>query len=416
MTRHHETNAAFLRWVRQRILRMVSSGVRDFATLAQAVGSIHPRIMYSELRHLTRLEGKARPELAALLSTVHQQPSFDSREKTEQRLPICHPLDYDWRFTGNTITYLFGKCLEMSQDNAPLLLLGCPSVAMHLVDRPISHPVVVIDNNEACLRVIREALPGATCLSHDLLNIPTLSHVNAAVTLLDPPWYTKHMSSFLYAASLATRLHGVVLTSLPPRGTRPGVQHEVQQLLETAETFGLRLTAIHFGVLQYVTPLFELNSLMAAGIRAVPMDWRIADLAILTRDRTPFIQPPPADSVALEWAEISIGPVRLRIKRQNASSGSASKLVSLLKGDICPSGRSAAIRQKADLWTSGNRVFSCHGHAELVETLQAMRASDQMKTGSSSGPSGACSSTLYDQLRNLVAVEYSEHSRYLNIA
>ena len=88
--------------------------------------------------------------------------------------------------------------------------------------------------------------------------------------VVDPPWYSRETRAFLLTAIRNASPGSKVLLSVPPVGTRPGVEHEWQELLIWAGGVGLRLLAYETEILPYISPLFEKNALRAAGVELIP--------------------------------------------------------------------------------------------------------------------------------------------------
>jgi len=154
-----------------------------------------------------------------------------------------------------------------------------------------------------------------------------------------------------------------VLVSSPPVGTRPGVQHEWQELVTWAAGVGLRLLAYETGMLPYVSPLFERNALRAAGVESYPEQWRRGDLATFewvgaSGESEPLVPAPAAE----EWSEVIFGRVRFRFRTAQHTDWKKPLLKEIMRGNVLPSvsrrdNRLASIAA----WTSGNRVFGCEG-------------------------------------------------------
>jgi hypothetical protein len=104
------------------------------------------------------------------------------------------------------------------------------------------------------------------------------------------------------------------------------------------------------------------------------MDWRRGDLAIFLNSYQNNIPRPvvssPDDS---KWAEESLFSVRIRIRNDLSVGFSDPTLRSIVPGDILPSVSSRDERRTlVDVWTSGNRVFTCKGRGILRQIISAL--------------------------------------------
>ncbi len=106
-----------------------------------------------------------------------------------------------------------------------------------------------------------------------------------------------------------------MLSSLPSRGTRPGVMRERSELLDWAKGIGIKLVRVEEAALRYITPPFERNALRAANIASVPADWRTGDLAVFVCAEDMATERPVYQSSVSTWEEESIGRVRIKHSR-----------------------------------------------------------------------------------------------------
>src|SRR5262249_50687568 len=81
-----------------------------------------------------------------------------------------------------------------------------------------------------------------------------------------------------------------------------------------------------------------------------------------------------------EWAEETVLGMRVRVRHQEqpAPGFQDPSISSILAGDILPSvSRRDERRRLAGVWTSGNRVFACHGRNTLRLILKSLSAGRQ---------------------------------------
>jgi hypothetical protein len=325
-------------------------------------------------------------------------------------LPVPHPLDYDWRFSSAALERLVAECDERSNGDR-IALIGAPTLFWALLQRR-NLPAFLLDANR---RVI-DALNLCDGYGAQVCDVGTdpLPVAAASVAVLDPPWYRDHEELFLWAASRLVLPGGTVLISLPAEGTRPGVAEENQAALARARDWGLEVAWRDPGALSYLSPPFEQNALMAAGIQALPLVWRRGDLVALTAAH-PSTAGPPSAVPGCSWDEVAVGRVRFRIRDADeplASRGSP-ELLQLVPGDVLDTvSRRDPRRDLVMVWTSGNRVFGCadpHRLRRLLESI-ALAADGRVMPSLKLGRAAEEPATrrTVDQLLSLIATETTE--------
>jgi hypothetical protein len=209
-------------------------------------------------------------------------------------------------------------------------------------------------------RAVSRTFPDANVACLDLISGREVARTNSAgVVVADPPWYPEHMAAFLWAAARLCRPAGHILVSLPSIWTRPGLEAEVAKLLALAGGWGLRLVRWESATLTYLSPPFEQNAHRAAGLPAVPLDWRRGDMAVLTPVSEVHASRPGQPFQRDEWEEIAIGSTRIKLRVRAEKGFSDPALLPIIPGDILPTvSRRDTRRRHADVWTSGNRIFT----------------------------------------------------------
>jgi hypothetical protein len=330
-------------WVRVAFAR----GVRSFPDLVAVLPGAYPA-------DVARVIDRLKDELPFAWSDGHA-PAL-RRASTSAGWPVEHPLDFDWRFTPEAARLLLDRC----GTDLTAAFLGAPSLAREAAERSRRGAVRLFDRNPSVAAAARKASPGITVTCVDLLWDEPVDPGDAAVSVADPPWYPEHTAAFLWAAARLTRVGGIVLLSLPPEGTRPGISAEREAILATATSFGLKLVSLEPGVLAYRMPPFERNALVAAGVAPVSADWRHGDLASFTVVGKSGVPRPPAPGEPDGWDEESVGSVRIKCRKCPVSEFRDPTLSHLVPGDMLTSvSRRHPARAAVDVWTSGNRVFRC---------------------------------------------------------
>ena len=291
-------------------------------------------------------------------------------------LPVPHPLDYDWRFTGATAGRLLESLVEMSGPTNSAALLGAPSVYRlaereRLVDR-----LILLDKNRSMANSEAGPLSGGKVYCCNLMHgAPSIPPVHAV--LADPPWYVDEAVGFLRTASQISAKGATILLSFAPEGMRPGIPDERKRIIGEARSFGLSFFAIDHLALSYATPFFEYNSLRASGFQRVAAAWRRGDLLSFRKTASPYVLQNSVNADEMTWEEVSINGVRFRVRHGNMVDFADPRLKKLVEGDILPTvSRRGARRKQVEVWTTGNRVYSCDGSNVLTAILHAMQASE----------------------------------------
>jgi hypothetical protein len=246
--------------------------------------------------------------------------------------------------------------------------------------------------------------PYRSVLRRDLFtdDVPNLG---ASVVVADPPWYDDHIAAFLWAAAQCSREGSTVLVSLPGKGTRPGIGAERKLFRANASTHSLNVSRMLPGHLPYLSPPFEVNALAASGWEGLPPDWRRGDLAILRASGYPGIRPVRVHKEP-GWDESSLGWVRIRVRRSSRDQGVDPSLHSLVDGDVLNDvSRRHPLRERPNVWTSGNRVFLCPSPRLLVTVL------DALATGSD--PSGEVASSIGRELTRVEGLSVTKSVRQM---
>jgi hypothetical protein len=297
------------------------------------------------------------------------------RSETARELPtlrpIPHPLDFYWPHDDASIDLLVGMIAERTSSGDPVAHLGTPNVFSAAVSRLQDRRHVLFDRSASRTDALR-ASRRSDVVRVDLL-AGTVPPLQAAVALVDPPWYSAPMRGFLWSAAQVLRPGGEVFASLPPAGTRPSARLELHDILCWAADGGLAVVERHERGVRYRSPPFERASQRAAGLSGVPDDWRCGELVVLRLDR-PFAQPRPAlplDPDDAPWMEFLIDeiPVWVRDRHDGGDGPRAPLLAPLVEGDVLPSvSNRDPVRRQADIWTSRNRVWA----SSSTRTLQAI--------------------------------------------
>jgi hypothetical protein len=347
------------------IERAVAARPLDFCDLLRVLPGVDPGFVRSRV--------ESSPRLLELVRWPHLP---EVAEGSDPRLPVPHPLDFDWRFQPATIEDLANS---LAQQDFRITLIGTPALWLSLLDRGRRDRVMLLDANPLLEKTAIDHGARSTVRLVDVLSDKIPKRISDVV-VADPPWYPEAIAGFIWVGSSLLRHGGQLWLSAPPVGTRPGIKIERKRLLEFARKAGLTLSAENNGGLTYSTPPFERAALRAAGLaRYVPRDWRRGDLLVF--QRTSGILTPRPIVRERRWSERVIKGVRIRIDDAGEAKSRDPRLISLLECDVLPSvSRRDERRCLVRVWTSGNRIFGCEAPVRLLEIIDTIISGRSSKT------------------------------------
>ncbi len=405
------------------VLNSIDSGMLDFSDLLISLPSIYPGTV---LRSIDRLAsaGNIRNQISQKIKESACSWKDQGRTRlisiTESlsRLPVPHPLDYEWRFGREAISHILDRGLNLTRPEDVIVLFGVPSVFWEAIREGYPRRLILFETNRSMTEFFSgQNLHGGTVIPCDLM-ADDLPRISANLVISDPPWYEECVKSFLWSATLVCCQGGFMLLSTPPIGTRPGISREWKETVGWAENLGFALIEVIEGILPYVSPPFERNALKAEGLRRVPKGWRRGNLAVFERKCCPEIPRPRGCLTEQGWIDETIQGIRFRLRRQdNASCFSDPCLEKIVDGDILASvSRLDARRASVDIWTSGNRIFKCRNTwaAQLIMKAIADGGSpDEKIVGTLGRPLTDDESVMVhiaeNQLRSIVQSEQAEY-------
>ena len=277
--------------------------------------------------------------------------------KEKDRRAPPHPLDFDWRFSPVTTKDLHEMCLALSQEGDEIVMLGTPTLFSRFARNHSRRLVTLADINDCQLG---KPMPEGYRSLHVDLRYCALDSHHARLSIVDPPWYLDYTLPFLWHASNSIEIGGVVLMTKPKEGTRVGIEDEWKAICNFAGKVGLAFSTVESLEVRYETPYFEANALKASGLTNIPTDWRSAELAVFRKTNSKLASF-PSSQIENSWTDVGYG---VRVKLQDWKPGDFTNpyLETIVPGGILPTvSRRAPERKLADVWTAGNRIFSCGG-------------------------------------------------------
>lgn len=329
--------------------------------------------------------------------------------------PVAHPLEYDWRFTPETAAWLIERLVRETREDDTIGYLGAPVAFARAARELLRRQHVLLDRSA---RWEHPTSDRCRIIPVDLLRDP-LPALEIDAALLDPPWYPEYHDAFLWAAASLLRTGGVALVSVPPLATRPGVGPERAEILRNAVQAGLLLENEHALALRYATPPFERAAFAAAGIHAVPEDWRRGDVLSLRKMAVDPVARPALPSKTPEWAFVEIDEVPLALRESNVGAETIGPSLfepAVPGATLATVSRRDSARANAVLWSSRNRVYRSSAPAALSAVVRSFAVGAEAApavTRELGRPLGADEqesvATAANQLRDLIRTEREEH-------
>ena len=336
-------------WLREQLI----GNSANFHKAINNLPGVYPTAALASLKRLYN-EGYVPSETYKTLEfqATKQQNTFEINPV----FPLPHPINFEWRFTKqSSLNVLNIIQAYRGDDDLPIMYFGTPGVAFEALRQRNVEPAIFIGEDNAVTELLAKR--------NDERNQPMqiqrcgdqLKPGCASTVVMDPPWYMDFIKPMLVAATQTLRMNGFIQFSMPPVGTGRSAYTQRQQIFEIADNLGLDVVKVRRAFLRYETPFFEANALRASGLSAYP-DWRCGDLVTFVKRRANTICIDTRSLNAPVWREAVIGRMRLYIA-QASNTGEAS-LQSIVQNDILPSvSRKHPLRSKANVWTSGNRMF-----------------------------------------------------------
>jgi len=276
--------------------------------------------------------------------------------------PHSHPLDFDWRFTRETV----GRLVRMTATAERTLVVGAPSIAAELLK--IGRTFESIDRQPPYMPV-----PACRWHSLDLRYDPvsTLNLGSFSAAILDPPWYPEDTQSWVSQIIPLVKEGGVLLVSVWPSDVRDAAGRERLDFAREAKKFGQ--VDIEENALRYLTPLFERSALMAKG-QNVPAQWRQGALATIVVSGSG----PKAAALRLKpdtiWERFVFDDHQVALRRTPELVAGEPGLQRIFEaGWILPDvSRRNPLRTDIDLWTSNNSVARITGVRSFLDALIAV--------------------------------------------
>ena len=358
------TTDSFRDELRIRVRNLTASSSLSFRELVVAMEGAYPTDVQDAL-HSLQAEDVAVGGLRSDADSAETRTRLRS-EADVVTLPEPHPLDYDWRFTEESLNSLAATIAETGAKR--VAILGAPTVFLRLARADVD--VTLYDNNVHLVEELRSR-QFSKAVHCDLF---TTRFEDPAFDLVvaDPPWYPEHYTSFIRRAGELIKPGGSLLLSVLPRLTRPSASRDRMEILRDAEAHGFDLVAIHPSYLTYRSPPFEQSSLHAEGIRLE--DWRRGDLFTFIRSTRPCCAGKEIYEFedASLWQSFSVGRTIVRIRHRESDDREVTFRAVSPTGDVHlhSVSRRAPFRKTIDVWSSRNLALRLSRPDYLCDILR----------------------------------------------
>ncbi len=398
--------------------RALAEGIDSYAELLRSLPGVDPVLLAPVLDALasdTLIGHSARQVIDESGAASNEAPGATER-------PVPHPLEYYWANDRASLELLAIELARTTQPGDRIAYLGAPNVYRHAAGRFRDRGHVLLDQSRRRTAALAESASGDAAIICINILRDELPDVAAQAVVMDPPWYTEHLRSFLWAGASIAGGGGTLLSSYPPLGTRPGMGAERAGFLSWAHAAGQRLARDQPGLLRYVSPAFESSACAAAGLPGVPPVWRCGDL--LTFSAAAPIVPRPTVTDSEDWSQYSIREIPIFVRHHPDTgdgflslSTSLPLLERIVDGDVLPSvSRREPLRAAVSVWSSRNRVFGTANLPAVHAICAALEREHEPLSALSAQNGGALGAVEAENVRSaaerllgLVSQEREEH-------
>lgn len=323
-------------------------------------------------------------------------------------LKMPHPLDFEWRNTSKSLNYLTDLITQTNQVTDPILIMGMPTLYAKICGKDIPQNVTLIEKNIPIVNALTKFNNHKSkVINKDVFNAKPSEIGRYYSVFMDPPWYSEHFYQFVWLAAQAINVGGFLVISIPPINTRPGIDKERLEWFSFCQQQGLCIENLYSEKLEYSMPFFEFNALRASGIKNVMPFWRKGDVAIFRKVGKVESERPAMKKVESGWIEKEVDTVRIRVNTGiNNYESTSFEIRSLIKGDILPTVSTRhALREQANIWTSGNRIFVTSDGNKFLKCLERYGTADKLHEDEK---------TFAEFVKLITDLEQKEYNEYLD--
>ena len=255
--------------VRECVRAALTSGASDLNEVLQETQGADP-VLVAKLIDAER----------AKATVVHIGGSFITQDDTSSisyRLPAPDPSRSQWWFSTRGLSYISTIVRAQAARLSPcrIFSLGTPTLGWNLARSGIKMSVLDVDRD--VISSLKPLTDDVDLIEYDAADeLPSELIESFDIAVLDPPWYSEAIYTFLSRALTASKMMGEIYCTLPGRLTRPGTEIFRAQLIRDLISSGHEILALEGGTVHYQVPRFELAALKHLdGFKGVP--WRAGD-------------------------------------------------------------------------------------------------------------------------------------------
>lgn len=329
---------------------------------------------------LSQCEGADPLLVKSVLGEAAQEitgPSYAMARRETSELaalfPAANPVACQWWFTLDSIEQLAHRIAQIVTPQSQVAFLGTPTVGYQFSRQSSSATVFEFDPN--VVKALESA--GARIVSYDVAEPLPDDHAGSyRAVLVDPPWQDTVLRAFLARALELAETGASVLSSLPPRLTRPGIIQERQALLSDLLQADVEVVAVERAAMRYLVPGFE--SVVLRPLESFDgRPWRTGDLLHLRKTASSRFSAPTLAPTRVKVYARDPREYRVFLRRADGSPGAESAWVTRAAGF-----ESTLSHRKFDpaalhWWTSEKRGGTLR-NSELVERALKHWAGDRL--------------------------------------
>lgn len=269
-------------------------------------------------------------------------------------IPEPHPLDYDWRYTSETVSSLYNLLPKQGR----ILAVGAPSIARTLEGS--GRDVLLVDR-QPLQGVVQHLVgePGSLdCLAE-----------GCVAAIVDPPWYVADWRRWTAWTACSVGVGGNILVSLWPTQTRPNAAQEMREIHKWASEWS-EVSVLPLDV-SYERPPFELAAVACSDAGDLATSPGFGQLLNLRVQQLPRIEQVHERREC--WVRFVVNDYQLAVRVE----GDATARQKLAKHPAAKDwywpyvSKRASGREKIGIWSSQNEVGVVENGKVLANALRA---------------------------------------------
>lgn len=283
-------------------------------------------------------------------------------------MPEPHPHNFDWRFSNQGLQSFAEYLLSYHDDDDNVCIIAAPSLFVYLQSMEYFKEIILIERSKRMNEKIRNIFPGYLGIETHDLQYPFTGSLGRledyfSCIIADPPWYQDYYELFLARAKDIVKPGGLIHLALFPPFSKKSALRERTAIFSFAQNNGIDLIELKSGLLKYETPPFERSALKSEEFQVKPEKWRRGDLA------TFYVASKTGQNFMIQveegiWKEFIFDKKVIKLRHKDpVRNWEIPEIINIIDGnDYYPSvSRKHPLRERIDLWTSGNQAYEIKG-------------------------------------------------------